>query len=223
MSLRPLLLLAAAIATPAAAGGFFLQEQSPLAVGRAFAGEAAIGDSAATIWYNPAGMTRLPGTNLELGTHILDIESAQSDRGSTRGVAGTALQLPTGGGDGGNPFARPIVIPSGYLSAQVADSKLWLGLGISAPFGLKVIYDEDFFGRYDSLGSDLKSFNIQPSIAYKISDRISVGAGFDIQTFKVALTSALPNVSPALPDGRSRIDGEDLSFGWNAGVLVDLG
>ncbi|TRW18114.1 OmpP1/FadL family transporter [Glacieibacterium frigidum] len=223
MSLRPLLLLAAAVATPAAAGGFFLQEQSPLAVGRAFAGEAAIGDSAATVWYNPAGMTRLPGTSLELGTHILDIESAQSDRGSTRGVAGTALQLPTGGGDGGNPFSRPIAIPSGYLSAQVADSKLWLGLGISAPFGLKVIYDEDFFGRYDSLGSDLKSFNIQPSVAYKISDRISVGAGFDIQTFKVSLTSALPNVSPTLPDARSRIDGEDLSFGWNAGVQVDLG
>lgn len=209
-------------ATPAFAGGFFLQEQSPLAVGRAFAGEAAIGDSAATVWYNPAGMTRLPGTSFELGTHILDIESAQSDRGSTRGVTGT-LQLPTGGGDGGNPFARPILVPAGYLSAQIADTRLWLGLGISAPFGLKVIYDDDFFGRYDSIGSDIKSFNIQPSVAYKISDRISVGAGLDIQTFKATLTSALPNVSPALPDARSRIDGEDLSFGWNAGVLVDLG
>jgi len=155
-----LLLSVAAAAAPASAGGFFLQEQSPLAVGRAFAGGAAIGDSAATIWYNPAGMTRLPGVNIDIGAHGLLIDSAQSDRGSTRGVAGTALQVPNGGGSGGNPFDKPVIVPSGYASFQVADSRLFLGLGISAPFGLKVVYDDDFFGRYDSIKSDVKAFNI---------------------------------------------------------------
>ncbi len=67
---------AAVAAVPAAAGGFYLQEQSPRAVGRAFAGEAAIADSAATVFYNPAGMTNLPGVNLDLGTHVLCVEFA---------------------------------------------------------------------------------------------------------------------------------------------------
>jgi long-chain fatty acid transport protein len=216
--------LAAAVlavaATPAFAGGFFLQEQSPLDVGRAFAGSAAIGDSAATIWYNPAGMTNLPGLNIELGSHLLDVTSHQRDLGSTR--AGPAGTFPSGGGSGGNPFSNPVFIPSGFASYQLAE-KLWVGLGISAPFGLKVVYDDGFFGRYDSLKSDLKSYNIQPSVAYKITDHLSVGGGVDVQYFKATLTSALPNLSPLQPDGSLRIKGNDWSVGWNLGVQGDFG
>ena len=221
---KPVLLAATAFAaTPALAGGFYLQEQSPLAVGRAFAGEAAIGDSAATIWYNPAGLTRLPGLSLDVGTHILDVTDHQSDLGSTRSGPGGAGSFPAGGGNGGNPFSNPIVIPSGYASGQVGDSNLWFGLGISAPFGVKVVYDNDFFGRYDSLRSDLKSFNIQPSFAYKLGEHFSIGGGADIQTLRATLTSALPNLSPLLPDGNLRIRGSDIVVGWNAGVLADFG
>ena len=212
--------LLATTAAPAFAGGFFLQEQSPLDVGRAFAGSAAIGDSAATVWYNPAGMTNLPGLNIELGSHLLDVTSHQRDLGSTRsGPAGT---FPSGGGSGGNPFSNPVFIPSGFASYQVTD-RFWLGLGISAPFGLKVVYDDGFFGRYDSLKSDLKSYNIQPSAAYKITDNISIGGGVDVQYFKATLTSALPNLSPLQPDGLLRIKGNDWAVGWNLGVQGDFG
>ncbi len=216
--------LAAALsaASPALAGGFYLQEQSPTAVGRAFAGEAAIADNAATVFFNPAGMTRLPGVNLDLGAHLLDIESAQANIGSTRSFPG-GFTTPTGGGNGGNPFDRPVVVPSGYISAQFADSRVWVGLGVSSPFGLKVVYDQGWFGRYDSIGSDLKTINIQPSVAFKINDRISVGGGFDVQKLSADLTSALPNLAPGLPDGGLRINGKDLAFGWNAGVLADFG
>ena len=221
MKLLAATLLAATAATPALAGGFFLQEQSPLDVGRAFAGSAAIADSAATVWYNPAGMTNLPGLNIELGSHLLDVTSHQRDLGSTRtGPAGT---FPSGGGDGGNPFSNPVWIPSGFASYQVGQSKLWLGLGISAPFGLKVVYDGGFFGRYDSLRSNLRTYNIQPSVAYKLGDHISIGGGVDVQYFRATLTSALPNLSPLLPDGNIRIKGNDWSVGWNAGVQGDFG
>ena len=213
--------LLATAATPAFAGGFFLQEQSPLDVGRAFAGSAAIADSAATVWYNPAGMTNLPGLNIELGSHLLDVTSHQRDLGSTRsGPAGT---FPTGGNAGGNPFSNPVFIPSGYASYQIGRSDLWIGLGVSAPFGLKVVYDDGFFGRYDSLRSDLRSYNFQPSAAYKINEHISIGAGLDVQYFKATLTSALPNLSPLQPDGNIRIRGHDTSVGWNAGILGNFG
>lgn len=220
-------LIAAAAATlaagPATAGGFYLQEQSPRAVGRAFAGEAAIADSAATVFFNPAGMTNLPGVDVDLGGHLLYVESRQADRGSTRSAAGNQGKFPTGGGSGGNPFDQPILIPSGYLSAQIEGSRLWFGLGVSAPFGVKVVYDDGWFGRYDSLRSDVRSLNIQPSFAYKLNDHFSVGAGVDAQRLVATLSSALPNVSPLLPDGNLSIRGQDLAFGWNAGVDATLG
>lgn len=215
--------VAGALASPAVAGGFYLQEQSPLAVGRAFAGEAAAADSAATVFYNPAGMTGLPGAHVDLGGHVLLVETSQADRGSTRTAAGNRGSFPTGGGNGGNPFAQPILIPSGYLTTQVARSRLWLGLGISAPFGVKVVYDPGWFGRYDSIRSDVKSLNYQPSAAFKISDNLSIGGGVDIQTLTATLTSALPNVSPLLPDGLLTIEGQDMAFGWNAGIAGSFG
>ena len=208
---------------PVSAGGFYLQEQSPIAEGRAFAGEAANAESAATVFYNPAGMARLPGTNVDAGSHVLFIDSAQTDRGSTRSAAGGLGSFPTGGGNGGNPFSQPIVVPSGYLSTQIYDSRLWIGLGISAPFGVKVVYDPGWFGRYDSIRSDLKTLNIQPSAAFKINDHLSVGGGVDIQTLHADLTNALPNVSPLLPDGMLRIKGQDMAFGWNVGIMGDVG
>ncbi|QXQ04915.1 OmpP1/FadL family transporter [Sphingosinicellaceae bacterium] len=217
------LALTSTLSAPAQAGGFFLQEQSPLDVGRAFAGSAAIGDSAATVWYNPAGMTNLPGLNIELGSHLLDVTSHQRDTGSTRSGPGGVGSFPSGGNSGGNPFSNPVFIPSGFATYQVGDTRLWIGLGITAPFGLKVVYNDGFFGRYDSLKSDLKAFNIQPSAAYKITDNISIGGGVDIQTFKATLTSALPNLSPLLPDGSLRIKGDDVSVGWNAGVQGNFG
>ncbi len=216
-------LVAVSGAAPAIAGGFYLQEQSPLAVGRAFAGEAAAADSAATVFYNPAGMTNLPGVSVDAGGHLLFVQSSQTNRGSTRSAAGNQGSFPTGGGNGGNPFDQPVIIPSGYFSAQIKGSRLWLGLGISAPFGVKVVYDNGWFGRYDSIRSDVESLNIQPTAAYKLTDRISIGGGFDIQRMTAKLSSALPNLSPLLPDGLLEIRGQDMAFGWNAGVSVDLG
>ncbi len=213
----------ALVAAPVSAGGFYLQEQSPLGLGRAFAGEAAAATDASTVFFNPAGMARLPGSSITGGVHALFVQSAQADRGSTRTVPGLATPIPTGGGNGGNPFDNPVLVPAAYGAFRVNDGPLWFGIGVSSPFGLKVVYDPNWFGRYDSIRSDLKTINIQPSVAYALSDRLSIGAGFDIQTIDAELTNALPNLSPLLPDGLLRLKGDDLSFGWNAGVLADLG
>ncbi len=213
---------AAATAAPTLAGGFYLQEQSPTGVGRAFAGEAAIADGPATIFFNPAGMTNLPGAQVDLGAHILDIKSHQTDRGTTRTFPGVAGGFPVGGNNGGNPFGRAIVVPSGYGSFQIAHSNFWFGLGVSSPFGVRVNYQDGFFGRYDSIRSSLTSINIQPSLAWKITDTISIGGGFNFQKLSADLVSALPNLAPSLPDGRLQISGQDTKFGWNAGVQLHV-
>jgi long-chain fatty acid transport protein len=215
-------LLLCAVAAPAGASGFALREASPGSVGRAFAGEGAIADTAATIWYNPAGMTRLEGFTATAGAHLLFINSRQFDRGSTRTVPGLPAPVPTGGADGGNPFNPVVLVPTLYGTMQLGD-RLTAGIGVNAPFGLRVDYDDGWFGRYDSLRSELTTYNVQPSLAWKISDALSIGGGISIQYIEAELTNALPNLSPLLPDGRARIQGDDISLGWNIGILVGSG
>jgi long-chain fatty acid transport protein len=88
---------------------------------------------------------------------------------------------------------------------------------------VKVRYADDFFGRYDSIKSDLKTVDIQPSIAIKLNDNLSIGGGIDIQQIDVKLRNALPNASPLQPDGQVNVKGDDMSFGWNAGILARAG
>lgn len=218
----PTAVLLAVSAVPVLASGFALREGSPGSVGRAFAGEGAIADSPATIWYNPAGMTLLEGTTVTAGAHLLFINSRQFERGSTRTVPGQPAPIPTGGADGGNPFNPIVLIPTLYGAMQLTD-RLTVGIGVNAPFGLRVDYDDGWFGRYDSLRSELSTYNVQPSLAWKLSDNLSIGGGISIQYIHAELTNALPNLSPAVADGLARVDGDDISLGWNIGVLVGSG
>lgn len=208
------------------AGGFMLQEQSQLEIGRAFSGGAAAAQDPSTIFYNPAAMTELEGLQITTGATILFIDSAQENMGTsiTRPAVAT---LPGGtslisGGNGGNPFAPVVPVPTSYASYQVGDSGLWLGFGLSAPFGLKLQYDSDFFGRYESTYSNLLTLNAQPSIACKLSDTVSIGGGVDIQYAKVTLENALPDVNSADPDGELTSKGDDVSLGWNIGIFAKL-
>jgi long-chain fatty acid transport protein len=223
--LTPFLLVtgAMAIPIPAVAGGFYLQEQSPKETGRALSGGAAAGDDPSTIYFNPAAMTELDGIQTSIGGVALMASAHQTNRGSSRTVPGLPVSVPVNGNDGGNPFESVIPIPSFYASAQVSD-RLWVGLGVNAPFGLKLEYDDGFFGRYDSLYTDLKTYNIQPSAAYKLTDNLSIGGGIDVQYVKVTLTNALPQVSPLVTtDGFTELKGDDWSVGWNAGLFYTMG
>lgn len=205
------------------AGGFYLQEQSPVEIGRAFSGEAAAADDPSTIFFNPAGMTELEGVQISSGGTLLFITAKQSNRGSTRTVTGLPDPVSVTGGNGGKPFDGVVPVPAFYVSAHVGDSPVWLGLGVSAPFGLKLEYDPDFFGRYDSLYSKLQTINVQPSAAVRVSDAVSIGGGIDVQHIDVKLTNALPNLSPAQADGLFEVQGDDISLGWNLGILAKAG
>lgn len=210
------------VAPSAYAGGFMLQEQSPLEIGRAFSGAAASADNPSTIFYNPAGMTELEGVQIATGATLLFVDSAQANIGTSRTGPGAVPASPVSGTNGGNPFAPVVAVPASYAVTKLGDSGLWIGLGLSSPFGLKLDYSSEFFGRYDSIHSKLLTINAQPSLAYRISDAISVGAGLDIQYADVALTNALPPLDPAGADGLARVAGDDVSLGWNAGILVKL-
>lgn len=207
---------------PARAGGFYLQEQSPKETGRALSGGAASADDPSTVYFNPAAMTQLPGIQTSMGGVLLFAKAGQQNHGSTRTAPGVSAPITVSGGSGGNPFGGLIPVPSFYATGQLTD-RLWLGIGVTAPFGLKLEYDNDFFGRYDSLHTDLKTYNVQPSLAYRLSDALSVGGGVDVQYAKATLTNALPNLSPLAADGTAQVKGDALTVGWNAGLFYTSG
>lgn len=207
--------LASSYVTDARAAAFLMQEQSVKGSGRAFAGEAAIAEDASTIFYNPAGMTELQGTQFLAGGYVVKPEAKLSDRGST--VNGAAV----GGRSDDQAFdAQPL---AHFYAATPMSDDLWFGLAVTIPFGLANKYKPDYFGRYDSIQSRIVTVDVAPSLAYKIDPRVSIGGGIDFQYMDAKLVSAIPNpFAPGDPsaDGKLSIAGESFSVGYNLGILV---
>ena len=101
----------------------------------------------------------------------------------------------------------------------------WLGLALTSPWGLGVQYDDDWFGRYDSIETRLTTVNLSPALAYRITEWLSIGGGLNIEYADAKLTNALPDTlapggpSPAT-DGQAKFTGDDVALGFNVGVLL---
>ncbi len=222
-------------ATPiiAQAAGFALIEQSGSGMGNAFAGAAAIAEDASTIYFNPAGMTYLPDNQLVVALHAIKPSANFNNSGSHR----SALLggLPTPGGEGGD--AGDLAFVPNMFFAKSLNENVKLGLGISAPFGLKTEYDKDWVGRYQAIKSDLKTININPSFAFKVNDGVSLGFGISAMRIDAELTNAidtgtvclsvpgncgLATPSPQRRDSFVKVKGDDWSYGWNAGAIFQI-
>jgi len=203
----------AAYSAAAASAGFQLQEQNASGLGNAYAGQAASAQDASTIFFNPAGMTLLPGRNAVGAVNFVKPSVDFTNTGSTR--ASPILPLGNNGGDAGDGAA----IPNLYYSSQI-NPQLFLGLGVNVPFGLKTEYDPNWVGRFHAITSELKTINFNPSVALKVSDSLSVGAGVNFQRADAKLSNAV-NFG-ALGEGAATVKGHDTAWGWNAGVMYSV-
>ena len=195
----------------ASAAGFALIEQGASGMGNAFAGAAATGEDASTIFYNPAGMSRLPATQFAVAGHAIDLSLKFSNGGTTSTFG------PVSGGNGGDAGDVGFV-PNFYLAVPI-DDKLAVGLGVNAPFGLKTEYDSTWVGRYQGIKTEITSYNINPAVSYKLTDTIAVGVGANYQHFKAKLTNAFFTGGP---DAIETLDADDDAWGWNVGLLAQL-
>jgi len=208
------------------AAGYALIEQSTSNMGSAYAGSAASAEDASTIYFNPAGMTELDSTQAVFGLHIVQPSTRFSDNNSS-GPGGVSLGNDTSGDAGATG-----VIPNFYYTRGVAPD-LKFGLGINAPFGLSTEYDKEWIGRYHAIESHMKSVNINPSLAYKASDQLSLGAGISLQYLSVELTNAIDQATlcsgksipgcvsyiPTTNDGHAKVTGTSWGWGANLGLL----
>jgi long-chain fatty acid transport protein len=203
-----------AISSNAWAGGFGIGTQSGSGTGNAFAGGAAVADDASVVWSNPAGMTLLPpGKQITGALHVLKPSFKFRNEGST----GLYAAPGTGeGGDGGD-WA---FVPNGFFAMELTP-QMRLGVAVNAPFGLKTEYDSGWRGQVAALTSEIRSVNINPSLAYKISDAVSIGAGLNIQWIEAELSSFVP--APPTGPGVLRLKADDIGYGFNLGIMAAIG
>lgn len=195
------------------AAGFQLLEQNASGLGNAYAGSAAVADNASTIFFNPAGMTQLQPREVSVGLTAVGTSFKFSDAGSSVGLL-------AGSGNGGDAGGWGFV-PNAYVSWAV-NQDLYVGMGFGAPFGLKTEYDSPWLGAAQAVSFDVKTYNVNPSVAYRVNDRISVGGGLNWQRVTAEYKRLVAVSSPTLVASPLTLSLDDNSWGWNAGVLFTL-
>jgi len=171
-----------------------------------------------TIQFNPAGLTELDGTQLSLGL-TLHFPSTEY-----HGPAGFKEHMEE----------EILYTPNFFISSDLGGmEKMAVGLGITAPYGLKTEWSRTGFARYVATASEMSLVNINPAVAFKINDSLSVGLGLDYYTScstlerqnNWALTNFILSGNPiylTTPDGSSKIKVHGDGWGFNVGLLAKL-
>lgn len=220
-------LILSSVCGTAGAAGFQLLEQNASGIGNAFAGSAADTQNASILYNNPAGMTELQDHEFSIGVVGIKPSFTFNNSGSS-GVSGAGT-----GGDAGSWG----VAPNAYLAWKLND-RFSLGLGVSAPFGLMTDYASPWTGSAQSNKFSITTYNINPAIAYKVNNAISLGVGLNYQHFDAdyqrqlstlsqvpfpslaAVTAGKGFLMPGNTPVEAKLSGE--AWGWNAGALFKL-
>jgi long-chain fatty acid transport protein len=213
-------------AGPARAGGLMTYEVGTADVGLASAGYGARAQDASTVLTNPAGMTRLDGHQLLVSGQVL--------WGNTKLSIGSGTSLELGGGDGGRAVGSDgWFLGGGGFFTYSLSPELKLGFALTGNFGAPLKYDDDWAGRYYVQETTLLGISFLPSIAYKATDKLSLGASvnamYGIYKNKVAIN--IPDalrpggVAPAQrASGDAQLELDDQTWGWgvNLGLLYEV-
>ena len=212
-ALRAAAFAALAAGTPSAlAGGIILYEVGTADVGLAAAGYGARAQDASTVLTNPAGMTRLDGTQVLAAGQLL--------WGDVRFSIGGGTSQALGGNNGGHVVGQDgWFLGGGAFTTYRVSPDVTVGFAATGNFGMPLNYDEDWVGRYYVQKATLLGLSFLPSVAYKVNDKVSVGvalnAMYGIFKNQVAINNLLPNFG----DGQLKLEDEAWGFGANVGVL----
>jgi long-chain fatty acid transport protein len=194
-------------ASQSLAGGLYLYEIGTPDVGLASAGYAARAQDPSTVFTNPAGMTRLERSEIQLGVMPLYANTQFNPDSSTTTTG------PDGDGSAWLPAGSIF-----YVHNLSPDLKF--GIGALGFFGLGLEYEDDWVGRYYVQEVTLQAFGVQPAVAYRVTDWLSVGAGvvalYGVFDEKVAVN----NIDPGRGDGRIKLHDEDIAFQANLGLML---
>jgi long-chain fatty acid transport protein len=210
----------------AMAGGLIAYEVGTADVGLASAGYNARAQDASTVFTNPAGMTRLDGNQF--------LASGQLDYGKTKFSIGSGTSSALGTDGGGNAFGSDgwFLGGGGFFSYSVSP-QLKLGFAMTGNFGAPLEYDDNWVGRYYVQKATMLGMSLLPSIAYKATDKLSLGASvnamYGIYKNQVAINipdaqrpgSFVP-IRRAETDAQLKLDDNTWGWGVNLGLLYEF-
>ena len=198
--LKPFTALLALALCPAAGLAIGLripnQDAAAIARGNAFAATA---DNPSALYYNPAGITQLPGLEIQVG--VLNYFGINTHYESPSGTAADSK-------------FEVLPIPQIYCTYAPTNLPLTFGLGVYAPFGLGVVWPESTGFRSLAIESRLQYLTVNPVIAWKINPHLSLAVGPTINYSKLQLRRGLAAAHDTL-----NFEGSDYAYGFNAGLL----
>lgn len=197
-SMMVMLLIMAQVS--AFAGGFQLNEHGSRAMAQGGAWAARAYDGSA-IFFNPAGLAFQKGTSIYLGSTI--IMPTATFFGPLPSVKETKM-------------VDQVFPPINVYASYALNDNLVLGLGVNNPFGLGTEWPDNWVGNQLSVKVDLKSFFFTPTLAYKLSDQLSVGGGVNIVTGEVTLSRYY------IPGVKVELDLSATGYGFNLGALYKV-
>ena len=199
--------MAVCAASAAHAAGFMLTEQSAGALGRAYAGVGVDGTDISGVYYNPATMTLHPGTKIQAGFVAVGLDLAFEGSGSADDVDYDGVTE--------NGQYNTQAIPHGYISHQLTDS-MWIGLAMTVPFGMGTEYKDDWPLANRGISAEVLTFDFNPNVAWKVSDKLSLGVGMSIQ---YAAADLKMQDKPLGLSVNGEVDADSIAWGFNVGVM----
>ena len=199
-----------ATAGPSMAAGLRVNEQGAKAMGmgNAFAAQA---DDPSALYYNPAGIAFLKGTQVSLGALVISVPETE--------FTGTT---PLSGGNGTTPVFEKakkdlFIAPTLYATYAMKNIPLTFGLGINSIYPLAKSWDDSSAFRNQIMNISVKPINFQPTVAYRFDDlNLAVAAGLDVTHAIVSLQQMAYNSGAEL--GSLGVDGTSTDVGYNLGL-----
>ncbi len=198
----PLFILIAMFAVRTYAGGFQINEHGAraMAMGGAFT---ALANDPSAVYFNPAGITQLNGTQFYFGTTII-----------------TPLATYTSPIEKEYEMTTQFFTPINFYVTHQFTENFSAGLSVNNQFGLGTLWSETWPGRYLAVETDLKTFFGTLVLAYKFSDMFSISAGVMYAFGDVTIARKLPHpVSSALGDIDLNLTGDGSGVGFTGGLL----
>lgn len=112
-----------------------------------------------------------------------------------------------------------VIIPDSFISMPI-NHNLVLGLAITSPWGLSTQYPAHWPGEYHAIKTDLKTYNVNPVVAYNYSSRLTVAAGLQVQLMQANLIQSSLDIPHRPGDtAQAHIRGDSIGLGASLGLF----
>jgi long-chain fatty acid transport protein len=185
-------------------GGIEVPMQSSRAAGQADAFTAQADDPSA-IFYNPAGLTQLKGTQASIGAYYLQpLFHFRGDNG-----VGERMDLPS-------------VLPHLYVDSDLGTKNFQIGLGIDDVYGINEDWGNSGPLRQLVDKAQLTVMNFAPAAAYRFSDNFSAGIALNVYYGEIYLQRNVELAAPPVPEGQFHFRGHDYAVGVTPGFMYKI-